>query len=132
MTLLRRRLILLPHLDRLIRLSTDEPQPGPIERRTHNPRLGIQTARLRRRIQTLKPMARLPVPEADTAIIAAGEEDVVFIDGEGVDDGVVAVEVLHKGAFGAFPLFDGPGAAGGEGELFGVDGQGPDALFVVG
>ncbi len=67
-------------------------------------------------------MPRLPVPEADTPIIRAGEEDVVFVDSEAVDDGVVALEVLHKGPFGALPLLDGSGAAGGEGEFFGVDG----------
>ena len=77
-------------------------------------------------------MARLPVPEGDGAVVAAGEEDVVLVDAQGVDDGVVAVEVLHEGAFGAFPLLDAAGAAAGKGPLGRVEGEGSDALFVMG
>lgn len=131
MALLRRSLILLPHLDGLIRLSTDQSQPGAIERRAHDPSLGIQAARLSHGVQTLKSMPRLPVPEADASIIRAREEDVILIDGERVDDGIVTLEILHEGSFRALPLLDGARAGGGESEFFRVYGEGTDALLVM-
>jgi hypothetical protein len=132
MTLLGGILILLPNLDGLVRLATDQAQARAIKGRAHDARLGIQTPGLRGRVQALKAVARLPVPEADAPVIAAGEEDVVFVDGEGVDDGIMAVKVLHEGAFGALPLLDRAGAGGSKGEFFGVHRQGAHAFFVVG
>lgn len=78
-------------------------------------------------------MTRLPVPESNTPVVASREEDIVFVDGEGVDDGVVAFEVLHELSFGAEPLFylAWGGGGGGEGIFGGVRGETADALFVV-
>ena len=130
---LRRRLrILSPNLNRLIRLPTNQSQPRPIKRRSKDATLRIQTPRLRSRIQRLIPMTRLPVPKRHRSIIAAGEEDVIFVHGQGVDDGVLSFEILHEGAFGAFPLFDRGGAAAGEGPFDGMLGECSDAFFVVG
>ena len=131
MALRRRVLILPPDLNCLICLTHNQPQPCPIKRAAHDARLGVQTARLRRRVQRLEPVARLPVPEADAPVVAAGEEYVVLVHGQAVDDGVLAVEVLHEGPFRAFPLLDGAGGAGGEGEFGGVQGESADAFFVV-
>lgn len=131
MCLRRGLLILLPDLDGLIRLPYNQPHAGAVERRAHNAGLGIQGAGLGDGVEGLEPVARLPVPEAHAPVVAAGEED-VLVEGERVDDGVVAVAVAHEGALGALPLLDAVGAARGEGELGGVDGEGADALLVVG
>ena len=77
-------------------------------------------------------MARLPVPERHAPVVAAAEEDVVLVDGKRVDDGVVAFEVLHECAFGAFPLLYLTPGGGREGEFCGMPCQRADALFVVG
>lgn len=118
---LRRRLhILPPNLNRLIRLPTNQPQPRPIKRTRKDPALSVQRPRLRSRIQTLIPVSGLPIPKRNGAVIAAGEEHVVFVDAERVDDGVLAVEILHEGAFGTFPLLDAVCAAAGERPLDGM------------
>lgn len=130
---LRRRLrILSPNLNRLIRLPTNQSQSRPIKRRSKDPTLRIQAPRLRSRIQRLIPMTRLPVPKRHGSIIAAGEEDIIFVHGQSVDDGVLSFEILHEGAFGAFPLFYGGGAAAGECPFDGMLGECSDAFFVVG
>lgn len=130
MRLGRRLLIRLPDLDRLVRLSHDEPQSGAVEGGAHDAGLGVEGAGLGDGVEGLEAVARLPVPEAHAAVVAAGEED-VLVDGERVDDGVVALEVAHEGALGALPLLDAVRAARGEGEFRRVQGERPDAFLVV-
>ena len=132
MRLRRRLLILPPNLNRLISLSANQSQSRLVKRAGKDPALRIQGTRLRRRIQRLIPISRLPVPKGHGSVVAAGEEDVVFVDAEGVDDGVLTVEILHEGTLGAFPLLDAAGAAAGEGPFDRMLGQGPDAFFVMG
>ncbi len=130
MCLGRGLVIRLPNLDGLIRLSYDQSQTGAVEGRAHDAGLGVQGAGLGDGVEGLEPMARLPVPEAHASVVAAGEQD-VLVDGERVDDGVVAVEIAHEDALGAFPLLDAIRAARGKGEFRGVDGERADALLVV-
>ena len=99
-------LILLPHLDRLVRLARDKSQSTQIESRAHDTRLCIKRTRLRDRIFVLEPVTGLPVPEGHTAVVASGEKDIVFVDGERVDDAVVAFKVLHEVSAWAEPLLD--------------------------
>lgn len=96
-----------PNLDGLVSLAHDQAQAGLIKCGAHDASFSIERARLGEGLGGLEAMAGLPIPERDAPVIAATEEDVIFIDGEGVDDGVVAVEVLHEGTLGAFPLLDG-------------------------
>ena len=121
----------LPHFDGLVGLTREETETGAIEGRRHDTGLRIQRPRLCHRIHGLEAVARLPVPEAHGAVVATGEHDVVFVDGDGVDDGVVALEVLHEGALGTLPLLDAAGASASKGELPRVNGDVADALLVV-
>lgn len=130
MCLGRRLLILLPDFDRLVRLSYDQPQPGAVERRAHDARLGIQGAGLGDGVEGLEPVTRLPIPEAHAPVVAAGEQD-VLVGGERVDDGVVALEIAHEGPLGALPLLDAIRAARGKGEFGRVQGERPDTFLVV-
>lgn len=124
--------ILFPDFDSLISLTTDQPRPRMVKNGAHHPRLSIQTARLSRRVQRLEPMPALPVPKAHRPVVSTRKQHVLVVDRQGVDNGVVAVKVLHEGSLGALPLLDAPCAACCEGELGWVGGQGADALFVVG
>ena len=123
--------VLSPHLDGLVSLAADEPQTCLVECRCKDSGLSVQRSRLSRRVEVLVAVSCLPVPEGEGAVVAAGEEDVVLVDGEGVDDSVLAFEVLHEGPLGAFPLLDASCATAGKGPFCGVDGQGADALLVV-
>lgn len=131
MALRRRCLVLLPDLDRLVGLADDEPQSGAVEGRAHDAGLGVEAAGLGGRVEALEAVAGLPVPEADAAVVAAGEEHIVLVDGERVDNGVVTVEVLHKGPLGTLPLLDAPRRAARERKFFRVQGKRSHALFVV-
>lgn len=82
------------------KLTSDQPQPGQIKSRTHNPRLSVQTPRLRYGVLILEPMARFPVPEPYTPIVAAGEHDVILVHSQGINNRVMALKILHKVAFG--------------------------------
>lgn len=106
MRLLCRTVILLPHLDRFVRLSRDEPQSRLIKRTAHDPSLRIQTPRLRNRILILEAMSGLPVPESHAPIVSTRKEHVVFVHSHGIDDGVVPFKVLHEVRFGQQPLLD--------------------------
>lgn len=99
-------LVLLPHLDRLVRLAGDQPHAGEIESGSHDTSFRIQRTRLRNRVLVLESVAGLPVPESDTAVVSAREEHVILVDGNGVDDAVVTFEVLHEIAAWAEPLLD--------------------------
>lgn len=131
MRLGRRFVILLPDLDGLIRLSADQPEPRLIERARKDATLRIQRPWLGSGIQALVSMARLPIPERNRTVIAAGEEHIVFIHAKGVDDGILTFEILHEGAFGTFPLLDGVCAAAGERPLDGMLCQGSHAFLVM-
>lgn len=131
MRFLRGLIIRLPDLDSLISLTSNKTQTSTIKRRSHNTRLGFQRTRLSNSIDALELVPSLPIPEAHGAVITAGEHDVVFVDGKGVNDGVLTIEVLHEVALRALPLLDGAGASGGEGEFAGVGGQSAHALLVV-
>lgn len=132
MRLRRGLVILLPDFDSLIRLTTNQPQSRFIERARKDPTLRIQRPWLRGGVQALVPMARLPIPEGNRSIITTREKDIVFIDAKGIDDCVLAFEVLHEGAFRAFPLLYGVCAPAGERPLDGVLGKRSHALFVMG
>lgn len=97
-------LVLLPDLYRLVGFTCDETETGPVKGRAHDTSFSIEGTRLCNGIGSLKSMSGLPVPEGNCAIIAAREEDVVFVGGESVYNGIVADEVLHQSAFGAFEL----------------------------
>mmetsp|Transcript_6636 Transcript_6636/g.15606 ORF Transcript_6636/g.15606 Transcript_6636/m.15606 type:complete len:351 (+) Transcript_6636:377-1429(+) len=75
---------------------------------------------------------RLPVPEVQLAVVRARDEHVVVVDGHGVDDGVVARDVVQELAFGALPLLHVVGRGGGEGVLGWVQRQRAHRLLVVG
>ena len=77
-----------------------------VERRAENTSLGLQRARLWDIIQGLERGARVIIPERQSSVIPSREEHAFRIDGERVDDGVVATEVEHESAFRALPLFD--------------------------
>ena len=51
-----------------------------------------------------------------TAGLTPGDEDTVRVDGQGVDDGLVAREVLHEVAVGELPDLDVVRRGGGETE----------------
>ncbi len=131
MRLLACILVRLPDLDGLVRFARDETQAGLVEGRAHDAGLCVEGAGLGDGLGGLEAVARLPVPEGDGAVVAAGEEDVVFVDGEGVDDGVVAGEALHEGAFGTLELLDGLRRGASERELAGVQGECANGLFVM-
>lgn len=57
-------------------------------------------------VHVLERRAGVVVPESKGAVVTAGKEHPLGIDGERVDDGVVPAKVEHERAFGAFPLFD--------------------------
>ena len=130
MCLRRGRLIRLPNLNCLVRLSNDQTQASAIKGRAHDAGLSVKGARLGDGIEGLVPVARLPVPEAHAPVVAAGEQ-YVLVDSERVDDGVVALEVAHERALGTLPLLDAAGTTRGEGKFCGVHGERADALFVV-
>ena len=121
------------HLDGLVRPTRDQPRPRHVERRAEHARLGLERARLRHVVHVLERGARVPVPERERAVVAAGEEDALGVDGERVDDRVVAREVEHERALGALPLLDvvPPRGRGRERVLGRVDRERADRLFVV-
>ena len=45
------------------------------------------------------------------------EENILFIDAHGIDDGIVALKVLHESTLGTLPLFDAACATTGKGKL---------------
>jgi len=94
--LFRGVLILLPNLDRLVRLSSDETQAGFVECRAHDTCFSFERTRLCDTFAMLEPMACLPVVERGFAVVATGEHDVILIYRECVDDAVDRREVLHE------------------------------------
>lgn len=132
MRLLSSILILPPNLNSLIRLASNQPQPAQIKHTTHHARLRIQGPRLRNTILILKPMSRLPIPKRHAPVVPAGEEHVILVHGNGVDDAVVAVEILHEISLGTEPLFYLTWGGGGEGVFCWVAAEATDALLVVG
>lgn len=131
MRLLRSILILPPHLNSLIRLARNQPESRNIKHGAHNACLRIQTPRLRHRLHILEPMPCFPVEERDAPVVPAGEEDVILVHGNGVDYGIVALEILHKLSLGTQPLLYLPRRGGGEGVFGWMGAEGADALFVV-
>jgi hypothetical protein len=106
MRVLRRPFVLFPNLDSLVRLASDQSHARQIKSRRHDACFRIQRTRLRNRVFVLEFVTCLPIPEADAAVVAAGEKHVVLVDGESIDDTVVAFEVLHKVTAWAKPLLD--------------------------
>ena len=63
------------HLDGFVRTTSDQPRPRHVERRAEHSRLRLQRPRLRHVVHVLERGARVPVPERERAVVAAGEED---------------------------------------------------------
>lgn len=120
-----------PDLDRLIRFTGNQPQTRLIKRRGHDTRFCVQRTGLSRCVNRLEAVTRLPIPETHGTVIAAGEEDVVLVYSERVDNGVVALEVLHEVALGTLPLLDAACAGAGEGEFARVGRDIANTLLVV-
>lgn len=60
------------------------------------------------------------------------KENIITINTHSVNNGIMALKVLHESALWTFPLLNAATAARCKGEFGGMDGQGSDALFVVG
>lgn len=131
MTQLRRPLVLLPNLDGLVRLARDQPRPRQIELRREDPVLGVQTPRLRHGPRGLEAVSRSVIPKVHGAVVGRAQDDSVVVDGQGVDDGLVAGEVLDETTVGAHPFFEIVGGAREKGVFEGGLGQGSDGLFVM-
>ena len=104
----RRVLVLLPDLDRLVRLGRDETRASLIKRARKDTRLRLERARLNACHFCVEVITRFPIHEAQRSVVVAGDSYVIVIDSHTVDDGTVRhrVHVLHERALGHFPLLD--------------------------
>ena len=121
------------HLDSLIRATCDQPSPCNVEGRAESPSLSLQRAGLGDIVHILERSARIPVPERERAIVASGEEDALRVDGECIDDRIVAGEVEDERALWTFPLLDVVSARRGRRERVfrWVNGQCANGLLVM-
>lgn len=123
--------VLLPDLDGLISFARDKTQTSTIKGRSHDTGFGLKRARLCGSFHRLEAVASLPIPEGHGTVVTTGEENVLVVDGERVDDRVLTVEVLHEIALGAHPLLDAAGTGTGKCKLGGVNGEVANTLLVV-
>lgn len=114
MRLLAGLVVLLVHLDGLVRLGGDQPRAGLVEAHGKDARLAVHGAGLDGRLEALEVVACTPVPEEHSAVIAAGNQDAVRIRRHAIDDGRVAGDVLDEVALRTAPLLDVIRRGGGE------------------
>ena len=121
------------HLDSLIRATCDQPSPCNVECRAEYTSLSLQRAGLGDIVHILERSARIPVPERERAIVASGEEDALRVDGECIDDRIVAGEVEDERALWTFPLLDVVAArrCRGKGVLSRMNRKSAHGLFVM-
>ncbi len=84
-------LILFVDLDCLIAIGCDESESGAVKGHPEYACLTRQRPRLDDGRQALEEVAALPVPHADLACIPPADEDIVLVDGEGVNDIVMSL-----------------------------------------
>ena len=89
-------------------------------------------ARLDGRLRPLEVVARFPVPEVKRTVVGARHQNTVAVDGQAVDDGVVARQGLGELAVRALPLLDVVRAGAAEHVELGMEHQAAHRLFVVG
>ena len=128
---LARAVVLLPYLDRLVRLARDQPGTRQVELGREYPVLGVEAARLGHRARRLEAVAGAVVPEPHRAVVGAAHHDAVVVHGQRVDDGPVTGQVLDEPPLLPRPLLDVVGRAAQERVLERRLGQRPDRLLVV-
>jgi len=106
--------VLLVHLDGLVRLGGDQPSARLVEAHGENARLAVHGARLDGCLEALEVVAGAPVPEEHGAVVAARDEHAIIVGRHAVDNGRVAGNVLHKVALRTAPLLDVVRRGGGE------------------
>lgn len=98
--------VLLVDLDGLVRFGGDEAATRLVEAKGVHAGLAVHGARLDGRLRPLEVVARFPVPEVKRTVVGARHQNTVAVDGQAVDDGVVARQVLDELAVRALPLLD--------------------------
>ena len=62
--------------------------------------------KLRSDLCTLEIVSGFEIPKVEGAVVSAGHQDIVGVDCQAVENGVVAGQILNEFAFGTLPLFD--------------------------
>ena len=88
--------VLSPDLYGLVRLARDQARSREVEGTREDTRLALQRARLHDRSLLLEAVARLPVAEAQHAVVAASEQNALLVHVHGVEDVVVPADVHHE------------------------------------
>ena len=92
----RRIFVLSPDLYGLVRLARDQTRSREIEGTRKDTRLTLQRSRLHNRSLRLEAVARLPVAEAQHAVVATGEQNALLVHAHGVEDVVMPADVHHE------------------------------------
>ena len=105
MRLFRGFIIFFVNLNCFVSFSSNKPGTTLVKWQSKNSSFTVHGTRLDWSLSPLEVVTGFPIPEVKASIICSRNQNIVLIDSQTINDGIVARQVLNKIAIRALPLF---------------------------